>query len=595
MIPKDSFSRLFYHTSLLGCLLGLAATLYFLAGVSGHIGSTLLNISTASFLFLGALFFLYIFFFLLPEKSRLGTLIWFLILLVLLAEVVLGLVPPTARDELTHHLAIPRIYVKSGRIFEIPFAPYSYYPMLLDMLYTPFIKWGWDSVPKFIHGLFGFLTGLLLYAYLSRRLSSIYGLLGFLFFISTPVVLRLSNLGYVDLGLTFYSTASLLCLLRWRETATSSGWLILAGLLAGFALSTKPNSFLVFFLLTCGLVFTLSKTKQKSSVKELQCIVLFLCSALIAFSPWVVKNFIQTGNPFFPFFGSLFSGGAGGIGGGIGAAGSGFFTRREMLYGESWLQIVALPFRIFISGQDDNPQYFDGVLTPILILFLPWAFRGKWVEEKRLLFSFSLLYLLYAIFLVDMRIRYILPIVPPLVILTVYGIHNIYMRIVNPSFLFAVIVALIALNGVYLWRYFDKVSPVDYLLANESREVYLTRMLPEYPALQYINQDLPAEAKVYFLFVGRRVYYSKRDYFHDAGDNAWILLRIIQNAQSKDAIKLSLRNQGLTHLLAREDLLNRFLTNNLNSEQLRRWSSFARLHLQPLFRARGYSVYQIHG
>jgi len=266
-----------------------------------------------------------------------------------------------------------------------------------------------------------------------------------------------------------------------------------------------------------------------------------------------------------------------------------------MLYGESWLQIAALPFRIFISGQDDNPQYFDGVLNPILILFLPWAFKGKWVEEKRLLFCFALLYLLYAIFLVDMRIRYILPIVPPLVILAVYGIHNIYMRIVNPSFLFAVIVALIALNGVYLWRYFDKVSPVDYLLANESREDYLTRMLPEYPALQYINQDLPAEAKVYFLFVGRRVYYSKRDYFHDAGDNAWILLRMIQNAKNEDAIKLELGNQGLTHLLAREGLLKRFLTNNLTSDQLRMWSSFTRLHLRPLFRTRGYSVYQIHG
>ena len=183
VIPQDSFSSLLYRTCLLGCLLGLAATLYFLAGVSGHLGSPLLNIFTASFLILAALFFLYIFFVSLPEKSRLGSLIWILILLVLCVEVVLGLVPPTARDELTHHLAIPRLYVKSGRIFEIPFAPYSYYPMLLDMLYTPFIKWGWDSVPKFIHGLFGFLTGLLLYAYLSRRLSSIYGLLGFLFFI----------------------------------------------------------------------------------------------------------------------------------------------------------------------------------------------------------------------------------------------------------------------------------------------------------------------------------------------------------------------------------------------------------------------------
>ena len=75
-------------------------------------------------------------------------------------EIILCLVPPTARDELTHHLAIPQLYVRAGRIIEVPMAPYSYFPMLLDMLYTPWIYWGYDSVPKLIHGLFGFLTGI---------------------------------------------------------------------------------------------------------------------------------------------------------------------------------------------------------------------------------------------------------------------------------------------------------------------------------------------------------------------------------------------------------------------------------------------------
>jgi len=221
--------------------------------------------------------------------------------------------------------------------------------------------------------------------------------------------------------------------------------------------------------------------------------------------------------------------------------------------------------------------------------------KGKWAEEKWLLFAFSALYLLYAIFLVEMRIRYILPIVPPLVILTVYGIHNIYLRIVHPPFLFAVIIVLLAGNGVYLWRYFHKVSPTEYLFAGESRESYLSRMLSEYPAVQYINQNLPGEAKVYFLFIGRRVYYCKRDYFHDSGDYAGSLLRMIQSAQNADGIRDKLRSEGLTHLLARENLLKRFLANNLSSERLKMWGSFTRSHLQLLFRARGYSVYQIHG
>lgn len=594
-MPQDRFSLLLYRTCLLGCFLGLAATLYFLGGVSGHIGSPLLNMATAAVPILAALFFLYIFFLLMPDKNRLGSLIWLLILLVFSAEVVLGLVPPTARDELTHHLAIPKLYVNSGKIFEIPFAPYSYYPMLLDMLYTPFVKWGWDSIPKLIHGLYGFLTGVLLYAYLARRLSPLYGLLGFFFFIFTPAILRLGNWAYVDLGLIFYSTASLLCLLRWNEAMETKRWLVLAGLSAGFALATKPNGFLVFLLLFLFLVLLLGRERGGGLWEMASLVFLFLILAFIPFSPWSLKNLIQTGNPFFPLLSGFFGGGGGGgisVSGGVGL---GILAKREFLYGESWWQIAALPLRIFFSGQDDNPQYFDGVLNPMLIVFLPWAFKGKWVQEKKLLFTFALFYLLYAFFLVDMRIRYVLPIVPPLIILSVYGVHNIYLRIVHPSILFVVIILLMVPNGVYLWDYFRKVSPTDYLRGREGREAYLSRMLLEYPAIQYINRNLPATARIYFLFMGRRVYYCKRGYFHDTGDNAWVLLRMIQSAQDKSDIKGKLQRRGLTHLLVREELLKRFLSNNLSLRQQRIWDSFATFHLQGLFRARGYSLYRVHG
>jgi len=301
VVPQDRFSQLFYRTCLVGCFLGLVATLYFIAGVSGHLGSPLLNLATATAILLAALSSLYVIIIQIRGEGRLGSLIWILILGILLAEVLLGLVPPWARDELAHHLAIPKLYVHSGKIHEIPFAPYSYYPMLLDMLYIPFVKWGWDSIPKLIHGLFGLLTGVLIYAYLARRLSPIYGLLGFLFFISTPAILRLSSWAYVDLGLVFYSLASVLCLLWWYDTQQRR-WLILAGLSVGFALSTKPNALLVFFLLCFGVVFLLAKTYQKNIFKVCGLTLLFLFFASIPFSPWGIKNLIQTGNAFFPAF-----------------------------------------------------------------------------------------------------------------------------------------------------------------------------------------------------------------------------------------------------------------------------------------------------
>src|ERR1700746_1453216 len=238
---EERFSVLLFRISIAGILLGVVATLYFFAGLAGYVGSLPLNFMVAAALTAAAFFFLYQFSQSVRETNWLGRLIWPAIFLILVSEVLLSMVPPTARDELTHHLAIPRLYVRAGRIIEFPIAPYSYYPMLLDMLYTPWVYWGYDSVPKLIHALFGFLTGLSLFAYLSRRMNTVYGLLGFFFFISVPAVLRLNHFAYVDLGTTFYATAALFCLLRWREEKDALSWLVLAASSAGFAASTKPN------------------------------------------------------------------------------------------------------------------------------------------------------------------------------------------------------------------------------------------------------------------------------------------------------------------------------------------------------------------
>ena len=591
---QSYFSVLLYCTSLLGSLLGLTATLYFLGGLTGHVNDSPLNGVAVAAIILAAFFLLVALVRALGDKSKVALLLWLLIFSVLLVEILLGLVPPTARDELTHHLALPRLYVHSGRIFDLTFAPYSYYPMLLDMLYTPWLRWGWDSIPKLVHGLFGFLTALLLYAYLARRLSPVYGLLGFFFYISTPAVLRLSNVAYVDLGLTFYSTASLLCLICWLEEVSGQRWLILAGMSAGFAMATKPNGLLAFLLLALLLAFALGKERERSTPWILSRLLLFGALALICFSPWAVKNMVETGNPLFPFFPDLFGGAAGGDGDGE-ISGLSILAKRRLLYGENWLQIVALPLRLFFSGQDDQPQFFDGVLSPLLILFLPWAFKGKWAEEKRLFFAFACFYLLYALFLGDLRIRYILPIVPPLVILLVYGVHNIYLRIVHPSVLFGALILLMAVNGVYLLDYFQTVSPLDYLRGRESRVAYLTRMLPDYPPFQYVNRNLAATARIYLLFMGRRAYYCERDYFHDMGDNDSVLLQVIQSAKNSDEIGVKLRERGLTHLLAREDLLQRFLANNLTADNWDRWNGFVRAHAEKLYQDGRYSVYQIHG
>jgi hypothetical protein len=594
-LMEDRFSVLFSRTCWMGCLLGAAGTWYLLFGLAGFVRSPLLNLSIVIVLFAAALFFLRHFIALPRQTNWVGRGIWTAILVILIVEIMLGALPPTSRDELTHHLAITKLYAKAGKIIEVPMAPYSYYPMLLDMLYTPWVYWGYDFVPKWIHGLFAFLTGLLLYTDLSRRMNAAYGLLGFFFFVSTPVILRLSHWAYIDLGITFYTTASLLCLLRWREERSVLRWLALSALSLGFALATKPNGLVAALVISMLFVLTLVKPPRQGARQILKELSLFGGLALIPFFPWLTKNWFQTGNPFFPLLANLFAGPGSALSAAVGFGGLGIFAKRELLYHENSWQILGLPLRVFFSGQDDNPQFFDGVLTPILICFLPWAFKGKWLDEKKFLASFALLFFLYALFLVEMRIRYILLIVPPLAALIVYGVFNVYLRIKRPVFLVVVMFFFAAWQGSYLWRYFQAAEPLGYLTGRESRETYLTRMLPEYAAFRYIDRETPPSVKIYLLFIGRRAYYCERDYFHDSGDLPGVLLDAVRNAKTADQIARSLKQMGITHLMMREDLLAAFLNNNLTPDHARVWNEFAMTRLQPVFHERGYSVYQLNG
>ena len=600
MQPTDSTrlmekrcSTLLFRTACIGCFLGFAATCYFSLGLAGYVHSPWLNYGVAAALVLAGIFFL-VNFLTIPRETRwLGRVIWTAILVFLVTEIILGLLPPTSRDELTHHLAIPKLYAEAGRIIEVPVAPYAYYPMLLDMLYTPWVYWGLDFVPKWIHALYASLTGLLLYAYAAHRMNAVYGLGAFFLFVSTPVVARLSHWGYIDLGITFYTTAALLCVLRWREARERMGWLGVGALSLGFALATKPNGLVAALVISLLFLLIVAKPPQKGLTWTGREMLLFGGLTLLPFLPWLLKNWAQTGNPFYPLLGVWFASHSSAPQASFG--GLGLFEKRELLYGENLWQILMLPLRVFIFGQDDHPQFFDGVLTPVLICFLPWAFKGKWLEEKKLLAGFALLFLLYALVLVEMRIRYILLIVPPLVALAVYGIFNVYSRIKRPAYLFAVMLLFAAWHSSYLLRYFQAAEPLGYLSGRESRENYLMRMLPEYAAFQYINRVAAPSAKIYLLFVGRRAYYCERDYFHDGGDLPGFLLATIRAAKNVEQINQSLAQEHITHLMAREQLLTFFLHHNLTPEQAALWSRFTESRLEVKFRDRGHVVYQLNG
>ena len=315
---------------------------------------------------------------------------------------VLAMVPPVSTDALVHHLAVPKLYLKHGGIYEIPFMVFSYYPMNVDLLYMIPLYFGNDMVPKIIHFVFALLTAWLIFGYLKRRANTLYALFGAIFFLSTPIVLKLSITVYVDLGVIFFSTASLLLLLKWSENGFRLGFLILSAVFCGLAMGTKYNGLISFFLLTLFVTFMYAKHAQGSKQGPFRALaygLIFAGIALLVFSPWMIRNFLWTSNPIYPLYDHWFNPQNGEAKSLIGS-----FAFRALVYQESWWEIALLPLRIFFQGQDGSPQYFDGKLNPFLLLLPITAFYMTKQDaqplrrEKNVLLAYAVLFFRFCIF-----------------------------------------------------------------------------------------------------------------------------------------------------------------------------------------------------
>jgi 4-amino-4-deoxy-L-arabinose transferase-like glycosyltransferase len=553
--------------------------------------------------------------------------------------VVLASVPPVDRDALTHHLAVPKLYLKHGGMVEIPSVPFSYYPMNLDLLYLVPLYFGNDIVPKYIHFVFALLTAWLIYGYLHLRLEKpFWGLLGAFMFLSLPVIVKLSVTVYVDLGLIFFSTASLLYLLKWLANGYPVRHLMLSGVFCGLALGTKYNA-LISLLLLAGLVpilyvrgdDVLSRDRRLPgrtqpggasalAFRAIAQAALFVVVALLVYSPWMIRNIWWTGNPLHPLYQGVFSSmkpqGPSASGDVLASAeaddpgaeeGINHFVARRLVFNESLFETLAIPVRIFFQGQDDDPRLFDGklnpylVIFPFLVFFLSKKAKGPLEKiERSVLLGFSVLYILFAFFQADMRIRYVGAAIPPLVILSVLGIRDMMGAISSGArtvravtaqgVIVAVLAGLLGQNLSYMADQFRLIDPLSYLAGTITRDQYIQKYRPEYEVIRYANAHLAAGEKIFCLFMGNRIYYSDHDMLQ--GDD--IFRNALLRSTSAGNISQRLRQAGAEHFLIRMDLLDWF-ADGFDGDTRKHMESFFMSELDPVLVSRGYGLFKLRG
>jgi dolichyl-phosphate-mannose-protein mannosyltransferase len=552
-----------------------------------------------------------------------------LLLSLIISIVILSYVPPVSRDALTHHLAVPKLYLKHGGIYEIPELKYSYYPMNLDLLYLIPLSFGNDIIPKYIHFSYALLTAWLIFGYLKKRIDTSYALLGVIIYLSLPVIIKLSITVYVDLGLYYFSTASLLCLFKWIEKDFNIKHLIYSAIWCGLALGTKYNGLIVLLLLTLFVPFIYLRfihSKTYSQSRAIGYSAVFVIVSLMVFSPWMIKNYIWTRNPIYPLYDNLFnpkkvvqitikatdkesssSDSTNNFSDVVKKPKGrwGNFDVRKIVYGEKWWETALIPVRVFFQGRDDNPKFFDGRLNPLIFILPFFAFLRLKMNiralktEKKILILFSVLFLLFVFFQTDMRIRWIGPIISPLVILSVLGLNEIITiikkkysgnkRIILKGCVFIFVTFLVSLNVFYIIGQFRIVQPMSYINGEVGRDEYIEKHRPEYAVINYANHNTPDKAKIMCMFIGNRSYYSDREVVF----NYSLASKEGIKKDSPERIFIDLKKRQITHILIRYDLFNKWVEDNYKNREKGVIRQFFKNHVKLLYSKNGHGLYQL--
>ncbi len=286
--------------------------------------------------------------------SRFGKLLVVLSTLVAIFTLFTALSPALKFDALVYHLALPRAYIQAGKVFYIPWNMFWGMPQVGEMVYTFAMVLSGEAAAC----VFGFLAGILasigIACYLARVFEPDIGLVASASLLAGFSLSSALAWGYVDWLAVLFGWAFFISLDAWRGSRKKPA-LILAGIFAGLAFGTKYTAGILVPAGAAALFWIHHHQDQRRFL--LRHLATFGLSFLLTSFPWLMKNFLATGNPFYPL---LIPSGA-------------MDALRLGLYqgGEPWgnlLDVFFLPIRSVFLGVELAPGYSSSI-GPLLLGF----------------------------------------------------------------------------------------------------------------------------------------------------------------------------------------------------------------------------------
>jgi hypothetical protein len=502
--------------------------------------------------------------------------------------------PPLSRDALVYHLEVPRQYLLNHGVLELPRNVYAYFPKGMEMLFLAAMGLfpAWST--QFVHFSFLALTLLAVVEYAAAidvRAPRWLWFPAILAFGSVPTLWLDATYAYIDTGLMLYTTLAAIGL-DWHHRRGDPAPLAGALFLAGFTLAIKYTA-LYFVLALVGVALAMSLGRRSAAGHPLRPAAALVAGMLFFAGPYFAWNAWHTGNPVFPFLGSLFP-----LHNPLWTSAQadafwGFLAN----YGRPFDFPLAPLFNYLVAAVNPVlhlPRFFDGVLGPFLLAgalaFLPHrrsssadAFTGLTVVAFAVVWGVTM-----------RQARFLLPALPLLLLLLIRATQGWWgERSGRRAAWMTVCTGILLFNLAVLVPELADQPGLPLLAGQLTREQVLESRLPVYACQRYINRELPADARIWTLQTGNEQFYLERDYEGDYVVEDFTFHSWLAGARQPAEIAGALAATGATHLLIRTDaVLDPSLYSDI-PEQYPLLLHFFRRHTRLLYEANGFAVLEL--
>ncbi len=520
-----------------------------------------------------------------PERTGIFDKVLLLMIAVPVAlSFIAALAPPTAKDTLLYHFALPKAFIAQGSNAFVDGNIASYLSLGTEM----HVVWArllggilseraaetagsvvvWLFFPLLLAAVFGWSreTGI------SRR----WALVAVLMVAAVPTAYAVASSGYIDLALALFVTLAVYSLGRWwREPST--GTLVRMAIFLGAALAIKLTA--VFFIAAFALVILLRARGAQNAGKLIGGGSAALLLAGVIASPWYIRTWAATGSPVFPFYMSIWSGRANGWDVGR----SNLFQAMNSQYGGAdvdKLNYLTAPVRVSVLAQPEQPANYDGVFGVAFLIGLPLLIWALWkfdlpVEAKVAAGVSGIMYLFWLFS--SAQLRYLLPIAPALAIAIAASAEAIAGKVRDyAQVAFATASAAGVLTSL---AWFCQAAPLRVALGGETRDQYLTRNLDYYPYYVWLNSETPPDTKVWLINTRRDTYNIDRPVFSDYLFEDWTFRNMLWESRGAQELKAKAASLGVQYVLTRHDFLFDYTKSTLVDDRRPRAENEAKLRM----------------